>query len=420
MVPALLTMADFYGTLAAVRGLGRAGVPLAVGASTRLAAARWSRYVDERFVCPPLDDPDTFMDWLLEHGRGPTRYALLATSDDTAWLFSRAQPELREHFDIHLPPVEVVYGLLNKRHLHQQCGEADIPVPRSWFPTTESELDACLREVRGATIIKPRSQILFQSGHKGALIEDPNHLKERFGTFAGYSHARALLDVDPDASQPMIQEFYEEAERATYNLTGYAGEDGEVWALRGGRKVLQLPRKAGVGVCFEDAPVIEEGAAAIQRLVERTGFFGVFEAEFIVAQDRLLLIDFNPRFYHQMAFDHDRGLPLALLAYYTAVGDQGALSRIRAHVEPRADHSQRTFVSRLTFELMLIAQRLSGALSPEDARTWREWSDRHRTHRTDPVWYRPDPLPAAVETVHQVFYHLRHLRGTYRTLVLNR
>jgi hypothetical protein len=52
-------------------------------------------------------------------------------------------------------------------------------------------------------------------------------------------------------------------------------------ALRAATKVLQRPRKLGVGVCFEGVPVHQELASRLLDLFKRVRYHGVFEAEFI-------------------------------------------------------------------------------------------------------------------------------------------
>lgn len=416
MIPALLTMADFYGTLAAVRALGRARLPVAVATSQHLAAASWSRYTTRRLSCPRVEDTDAFIDWLCKLGTGNVRYALLATSDDTAWLFSRHQAKLKDLFYIRQPSTEVVYGLLNKRQLHDHCNAAGVLVPRSWFPSNDAELEVCVREAAGAVLIKPCSQILFGSRNKGEFVENPNEIAAAFRHFSRLKHAPTLVATDKDASLPMVQEFYAEAERGIYNLTGYAGEDGEVWALRAGRKVLQRPRRIGVGLCFESASIDKRGAEAIERLVKRTGFFGVFEAEFIATKRDLLLIDFNPRFYNQMAFDEDRGLPLALLAYYTALGDNDALSRIRKGLRQQPSNAHRVFSHRVTLELQLAIQAFVGAGSRREAKAWREWCRRNREHASDAVLDADDLIPSLADTANHLRHYIRHPRSSYNWL----
>lgn len=418
--PALLTMANYHGTLAAVRSLGRSGVPVAA-VSTAFAAARWSRYATESMTCPNVGDVDAFIGWLLKLGKRGKRYALLATSDDTAFLYSRYQSELREYFDLFQPSVDVIYNILNKKLLYEHCQAANVPMPRTWFPTNERELEESLKDdPRFPVLIKPRTQILFRYGNKGQRIDTPQELKAALPDFRRQQHHARLLEYDADASEPMVQEFHKQAENGIYNLTGYAGQDGTIWAFRAGRKILQRPRKIGVGLCFEAATVAPEAAEALGRLVKRIGFFGVFEAEFIVTGSDYLLIDFNPRFFNQMGFDEARGLPLAMLAYLTATQNHEQLAHVRRHLSLATNHPDAVYSHRLTFELMLAFQGMSGALSREEVQSWRGWFERHRDHCTDAALDQRDPLPAIADTLAHLQQMISHPRSTYYWLVKNR
>ena len=45
---------------------------------------------------------------------------------------------------------------------------------------------------------------------------------------------------------------------------------------------MQRPRRIGVGVCFEAAEVLPRALEAVTRVARGTGYFGVFETEFIL------------------------------------------------------------------------------------------------------------------------------------------
>src|SRR5260370_8316098 len=62
--PILLANPDFYGTLAATRSLGGQTIPVYVAADRLLAVSRWSRHAARTLSCPPLDEPNRFLDWL--------------------------------------------------------------------------------------------------------------------------------------------------------------------------------------------------------------------------------------------------------------------------------------------------------------------------------------------------------------------
>src|SRR5580692_11323243 len=87
--PALLCDATYYGTLAAVRALGRMGVEVVVADSVRMAPAFRSRYATLRLSCPPVSEPERFIRWLARFGDRAGRHVLIPTSDEVAYLYSQ-------------------------------------------------------------------------------------------------------------------------------------------------------------------------------------------------------------------------------------------------------------------------------------------------------------------------------------------
>jgi predicted ATP-grasp superfamily ATP-dependent carboligase len=176
-------------------------------------------------------------------------------------------------------------------------------------------------------------------------------------------------------------------------------ETGELFVCRASAKVLQRPRKLGIGLCFEAAPMDEALAEKVRRMCVGLGYFGVFEAEFIAAGERRLLIDFNPRLYSQLAFDVDRGMPLPLLAYLAATGDRETLKAEVLHAKLRQARTrpERVYTHHLVLELLLRGQLASGRLSRDEVRGWRRWLADHARWATDAVADPDDGLPALAD-----------------------
>jgi hypothetical protein len=102
------------------------------------------------------------------------------------------------------------------------------------------------------------------------------------------------------------------------------------------------------------------------------------------------LIDFNPRYYHYLAFDIARGMPLPLMVHAAATGDRAELARLVTRAE--RDRGPRAFSYRLQLEELLIAQRISAALRRGPvARVVSRPRGRHRRRRV--VEERSRPLP---------------------------
>lgn len=420
--PALLTAGTYYGTLAAARCLGRRGIPVTMAEGRLLAPARWSRFVTRRVSCPGIDDAGGFLRWLKAFGEASPGHVLYPTTDDLAWLFARHRDELGRSFQLYSPGVDAVYALLNKERLHAAATEAGLDTPRTWFPRSREDLAPIAADARFPLLVKPRTQVLFTSRSKGARAESAAELAPRWSEFAqGNRCAPALLRFDPEAGTPILQEVHAEAAQGIYSLSGFVDETGELFVCRASRKVLQRPRKLGIGLCFEAAPVDEALAERLRRLCVRLGYFGVFEAEFIAAGGRKLLIDFNPRLYSQLAFDVDRGMPLPALAWLAAAGDRETLRAEVLHARLRQSRTQpeRVYTHHFVLEVLLRGQGASGRLSPDEVRSWRRWLAEHGRWATDAVADADDGLPALVDVAQHLAGYARHPRAFVRSMILD-
>ena len=212
----------------------------------------------------------------------------------------------------------------------------------------------------------------------------------------------------------MVQRYFPRAAESIYSITGFIDETGELFAARAAVKVFQRTRPVGLGLAFAAAPLDLELAGTVARLCRVLGYFGVFEVEFVRADGRRMVIDFNPRFYGQMAFDVARGLPLPLLAWHAARGDRRALAEGIAGARRAPDDGAAIYCHRFVFELALAAQRLSGSMTRAERDRWREWYHRHRSRAVDASADARDWLPGLVHAAAEVAPGLRALGGVIR------
>ena len=418
--PVLLAIADYYyGTLAAARTLGRAGIGVAVADPNAFAAARWSRLVARRLICPSLREPDRFMEWVLRFGDENEKHVLYPTNDDTAWLFALHEKELAPRFHLYQPPVDVVYGLLNKRRLFAACRSVGIDVPHTWFATSEEAVREAQRDAKFPVLIKPVTQVLFTQ-NKGCRVDIAAELPGYLRIFDTSGYSSKIANFDPGVRQPAIQEFYPDAAEAIYGLSGFVDETGSIALFRASRKVLQRPRKVGVGLCFESAEVDRELASRVLELFLKVGYFGVFEVEFIISDGRALLIDANPRFYNQMVFDCGRGLPLPLFAYHAALRQGAELDGLTRRANDASAKMASAHTHRFTLELYLFLQRAAGGVTREERERWRAWLGTHKDGITDASFDPDDLVPAVVDAARHVFTYARHPRAFLRSVVFDR
>jgi D-aspartate ligase len=417
--PILLSDAGYYGTLATARALGRAGVPVTMADTTRVASALWSRHVTRRLRCPPTYDVDRIVPWLIDLGRRQ-RHVVYATSDDLSFSLALRHDELRDHFDFYQPDLESLMSALDKSRLMSLARTSGLDTPETWLPESDDEAEAIAREVGGPLVIKPRTQAQMRTHLKGRVLHAPVTAREAYASFRQRNaYGPEMAERYPSATRPMLQRFHPEAVEQVYSLAGFRDRSGAHFVVRAATKVLQRPRQLGIGLCFESSAVDEALAAGVRKLCERMGYFGVFEAEFIRSSGRSLLIDFNARLYNQIGFDVARGLPLPELVYHAALGHDDEVARLAASVPPDDGAGPRAFCNSFGLAVIVRARRLSGRMSSDDANRWRAWLGDRVGMVVDAVADPDDPRPLRFEMAQQIYQYVRHPRAFVQQIALD-
>lgn len=419
-LPALLCDGTYYGSLAAVRSLGRGGIPVVVADDKRMTPASWSRYATRVMRCPPVSDADAMLRWLLRFGAREERTVLYPTSDEMAFLLSRHRAALDEHFALYQPDLGTILRVLDKRLLLEAAREAGVDTPATFFPATRAEAERCAREAPGPLLVKPRTQLFLELHRKGALAYgSPEDVGEAFDLFRRRNrYLPPIADQHPELTQPMLQRYYPEATESIHSVSGFRSRDGRHLAMLGAVKLLQRPRRLGVGLCFESAEVPEAVRTATTRLLEVLGYYGVFELEFIQAGGRHLLIDMNPRFYNQLQLDVSRGLDLPRMAYAGAVEDELELAALVARTSQSV--GPQAFCNGIGLRMLVGAQLAFGTMSTADATRWRDWQRKHGPSLVDSLAADDDIAPFVAEGASQVYGCLRHPRAFLRMIALDR
>jgi D-aspartate ligase len=418
---ALLADAAWNGTLAALRDLHAHGVAVTLGSDSWLAPARWSRHVSRTVSCPCSKDAAAFLEWLLRFGAEQPGHFLYPTSDEVAWLVASHRNELARYYRLYSPPIQSLVRLLDKARLVEDAKAAGLDVPKTVVPRNAADAECCGRMLGFPLFLKPRAQVFQLGFNKGLRVNSPSELISAWCSEVNRTtYGADVLKHVPDIHLLMLQSWASGPERI-YTVDGFVDETGDLSASLACVKILQLPRGSGVGIIFEHAeidPAIDDG---LRRLFRNTGFYGVFDAEFLEVGGRKLLIDINPRYYNHMAFENERGLHLPWLTYLAATGHSETLKMEIAKsksVSRSASMSRRAYVHRLRTNLLLRVQRLAGKMSAEDEVHWRRRIDEYGDSVTNPVWTTGDPAPVLAEMAAEIYALVRHPRSYLRGLLV--
>jgi D-aspartate ligase len=419
LAPILLCNADYYGTLAATRVLGRAGIPVTFASERVMAVARWSRYATQTAACPSTLSP-RFVPWLASFCAEHPGHVLYPTSDDTTYLYALHRERLSANAKLSLPSVASIMNVLDKKRLYQAAHAAGLRTPETRFPEHDSEVEPLSREISGPLLLKARSQILYKNRSKGEISHGAATLLSQYRAFdRSNEYGEDLVQHYPEATRPMLQRYHAESADRIYSLAGSVSKSGDLVAARGSYKVLQRPRKLGIGLCFESGVVDDSLLEGVRRLCTSTGYHGLFQIEFVCVGDERLLIDFNPRFYNQLAFDVARGLELPLIVYNEALANDAEVAALVRRSDAPSSVRADAFCNRLGFELVVSLQRLSGRMPAAEAEAWRSWYADHKSSVVDSTRDREDPFPTLADLALQVHDCLRHPRSFVRKVVLN-
>jgi predicted ATP-grasp superfamily ATP-dependent carboligase len=215
----------------------------------------------------------------------------------------------------------------------------------------------------------------------------------------------------------MIQRYVPDAANEIYVLAAFIDREGSLFATRSGVKIFQRPRRLGIGLCFEEGKLPAEVIEGARRLARATGYYGLFQLEFIKTGGRYLLIDFNPRFYNQLAFDMARGLPIPEMVHAAACGSNGHLADLVSRARVPRERDGLVFCNEFGLNFVLAAQHIAKRVSSEEMQHWRRWHQEHRGSLVDPARSHDDPLPAVVDVLDQLSGYARHPRAFLRSIV---
>ena len=417
-VPVLLGSGSASGTLAAVRNLGANGIEVAVLSNERLSAAAWSRWGSQSYSTPREIDSNGFLERLLAIGKDNPGQILLATSDQTAWLYAANAELLSKYFRLYQPPLEIVRSILDKEKFADAACKAGLAVLPSWCPRDDKELAALAPILPYPILIKPRTHVHRLRNDKGVVVRSADQLIRQYRLFLDREQYRVASNpVSPDANRPILQQFVNVRGEGVLSITGFLDRTRRHFVTRHAIKVFQRSRPAGVGICFESLPPDAVLSNAVRRLCDALGYFGIFEVEFLRLDGTWAAIDFNPRLYHQIGLDIRRGMPLPLLACLDAAGEDAALRN--AVIKAQAEESKEmVFLDRFTLRAILLALAVTARISRQDYAFWRAWTNRNAARAVDAAVDPTDRIPGIIHALSEISLGLkavpRFLRSTRR------
>ena len=169
----VLILGNYRQTVSVVRSLSPAGYNTLVGATRKRVITRYSRFTDEIWLHPPLEEePAAFIDALAD---------LLARRSDVGWVFPVGEDEIRlmiGHWSalrapqrVVMPDPSIAEVCLLKPRLYEVSRECDVPFAEFGVARDARELEEWVASIGYPMVIKPCASVGQIDGHNALILE---------------------------------------------------------------------------------------------------------------------------------------------------------------------------------------------------------------------------------------------------------
>jgi D-aspartate ligase len=278
-----------YGTLGAIRSLGRAGVSVYASVPDGMTPHRFSRYLagEFRVRIDAGGDPATIVHQLLDYGPKLGRPSILIpTDDEAAVLVGDHLAELSAFFVLPQVPRHLPARLASKRGLFELCTQHGIPTPDTMFGRSRSDVHRLAQEVRYPVIVKnsePWRRLTAPAVSSTVVVESRAELLE-------------MVERWPTDPQVIMQEYIPNRVCESWVAHVYCGSWGDDPISFTGRKLRSWPPNFGVTTAATALPNEELRAIAAQ-FCGAIGYKGIADMDWCLdhRDGKYKLVDFNPR-----------------------------------------------------------------------------------------------------------------------------
>lgn len=304
----LVTDGRWRNTLAVVRSLGRKGISVTCGDSTRFSCSLFSRYCKKRLLYPsPQIQPRKFVEILnteLERGR----YGVLfPTDENTIRLICDKKSLFPKDVSIPLADKDSLFIAMNKKETVKFAVKSGIPCPQTVFVDDLSEIRRLKRRVSFPAVIKPQSS----SGAKGiAYVQREKDFEEAYGKIHRIFPYPIIQErIPPGGESVAVSALFDNHSRLVASFTH--------------KKIREYPVDGGASTLSESCfrPAILDLAI---ELLRKLSWFGLAMVEFRVdPRDNIpKLMEINARPWGSIQLPISAGVDFPYLLYKLALGEK--------------------------------------------------------------------------------------------------
>ncbi len=213
---------------------------------------------------------------------------LIATNDSLIDFLSTNYNELSNLYYLSIPSPSVVDICYNKRSTYQKAKDLGIPIPKSYFPDTLSEVEEIGNTIKYPVILKPAIMHTFHksTGKKVFFCVSKEEL---------ISNYNKIITIIP-ADEVILQEFLSGGAPSLYSFGSFAAK-GIVYGSFSANRIRQNPMDFGNSTTYALTVNIPEFENLAVKFLTAIEYFGLSEVEFM--QDpktgQYKMLEINPR-----------------------------------------------------------------------------------------------------------------------------
>jgi predicted ATP-grasp superfamily ATP-dependent carboligase len=371
--------------LGIARSLGRRGIPVCL-IDDEVSIARASRFVRESVRVPSLRSERALLEALaLAHDRlSLSGWVLYPTREENIAGIAANRDELQRTFRVPTPGLDSIHHAWDKRKVYGLAEQLSVPVPRTWFPRSERDLDEI--KVRDPVILKPAiKEHFFYATHAKAWRA--NTSAELLAAF------RRATEIMP-ASEVIVQEMIPGGGEEQYAYCAFFRE-GRPAASMTVRRRRQHPSDFGIASTYVETISLPELAEPSCRFLAAIDYYGLVELEYKrdPRDGAYKLLDVNARTWGYHSLGGSAGVDFPYLLFRDQIG-----TRVKeAHARPGV-----SWVRLSTDVPNALRDFYAGRLRP------REYLRSLRAVNTEAVFSINDPLPGLYEIALLPYLAFKH------------
>jgi len=312
--PIPIILGCFVNGLGLIRSFGEENIPT-IGLDITRNIGMYSKYT-QGYICPNPSKRE-FIQYLINLGKKLKKKGVLfATYDDWLMAISKHQKELSEYYLFPMSGWDVIKKCVDKSLLYKIAIDNNIPIPKTIFLKTITDIKEVKNEISYPFILKPYTPTYYRNtkiGKHVLFIKNKSDLEFWTSRIKQFG----LYEV------PLIcQEYiYGDAENL-FTLTSYSNTDAKVVAYSIGHKIRQFPPESGVIRCgkLKNEPELFKIGC---KLIKCLNFYGISNIEFKKdTEGHFRLMEVNARPGMWTYSSTASGLNLPYIAYEEILGNK--------------------------------------------------------------------------------------------------